>query len=69
MTGNKSKFTAKKMKPRKAGAAELAEEDLDRITGGAHDTFLELDDVPGESTDASKDPAKLTVKITPERIR
>ncbi len=51
MTGNKSKFTAKKMKPRKAGAAELAEEDLDRITGGAHDTFLEVESVPGESTD------------------
>lgn len=54
MTGNEPRVTAKKMKPRKAGGVELAEEDLDRITGGAHDTFLEVDGVPGESTDTAR---------------
>jgi flagellar hook-length control protein FliK len=46
------KANAKDKPKRKASGKELSEEQLERVAGGAVDTFAKLGDIKGESLDS-----------------
>jgi flagellar hook-length control protein FliK len=62
MPKKKTKKANAKDKPkRKASGKELSEEQLERVAGGAVDTFAKLGDIKGESLDSKhKEEIELT---------